>query len=163
MPGTPVGALDTVTSVVNNSTFLEDPHPSRGSTIWWHDTPPDPKLSFPRGYVRLVDHSVQKISIGTAYCSKHTLILGLRLFTKGEGRMATAFTESSIVYKSDRFLLLFLQKVDDGLADAQATILTPAGYVNYKAVRITEPLPWEPTLGWTAELHIRLHFFRAMG
>jgi len=161
---TVVGALDIVTSILNDSTYLTDPHPTRASSInWWHDTIPDPKLTFPRGYVHLVDHRIEKISIGATYCSKHTLIIGCRLFTKGDGKLATAFTEASITYKSDRFLLLYLQKVDDALSVAQQPELFPSGYKGYKGVRITEPLLWNPTQGWTAELQVQLQFYRAMG
>lgn len=164
MAGTVVGAIDTVTSVLNNSTYLTDPHPTR-SANWWHSTPPDPLFSFPRGYVRLIPggHRVEKISLGRKYCSKHTVILGCMLFTKMEGKLATAFVESSVTFKSDRLLMLYLDKVDDALAKAQGDELIPAGYKNYRSQGMTEPIPFAITAGWVCELRIRLEYYRAMG
>ena len=157
-----INALDTITSVLNNATYLTDPYPT-ARDFWWHDTPPDPRLTFPRGYIYLVSDSQEKLNIGRPYCSKHTVMIGIRLFTKGEGMMATAFTEGAIVYKSDRFLLLYLDKVDKALANAMRDVLIPAGYFNYMTVRMGEPRQYEPTQGWTGELQIRLTFYTGMG
>lgn len=156
-----VECLDLVTSILNNASYLTDPHPTRTSN-WWHDTPPDPKTTHPRGFVHVINHRVEKISLGRKYCSRHILFIGLRLFTKGEGKLATAITENSIVYKSDRFLMLYLDKVDDALANAQDDLVN-GGYKNYHALGMTDPIPWEPTQGWTAELQIQLQFYRSMG